>query len=50
MINDMVEIVAMAIICFGRSFWRSDEKQLIRTMTSAAMSNLLLATELKKTG
>lgn len=50
MINDMVERVAMAIICFGRSFWRSDEKQLIRTMTRAAISKSLLTTELYDAG
>ena len=38
MISAMVDMAPIAMMCFGRSFRRSDEKQQARTMTSATIS------------
>ena len=40
MINATVEMDAITMMCFGRSFSRSEEKQQTNTMTRATMSEL----------
>lgn len=37
-IKETVEMLAITMMCFGRSFCRSDEKQHMRTITSATQS------------
>lgn len=40
MMRETVDIQAMTIICLGRSFRKSDEKQQTRTMTRATQSKM----------